>query len=77
VPLLMVLLSDDPDAERDPKRWKVQQPASLALSRIYSESRVWSSGRRAEPALSAGSPIGACAQRIETLRRPDERGLVK
>jgi hypothetical protein len=39
VPLLMVLLSDDPDAERDPKRWKVQQQVSLALSRIYSESQ--------------------------------------
>jgi hypothetical protein len=39
VALLMVLLSDDPDAERDPKRWKVQQQVSLALSRIYSESQ--------------------------------------
>ena len=39
VPLLMVLLSDDPDAERDPKRWKVQQQVALALSRIYSESQ--------------------------------------
>ncbi len=39
VPLLMVLLSDDPDAERDPKRRKVQQQVSLALSRIYSESQ--------------------------------------
>jgi hypothetical protein len=29
VPLLMVLLSDDPDAERDLKRWKVQQQVSL------------------------------------------------
>jgi HEAT repeat protein len=38
-PLLMVLLSDDPDAERDPKRWKVQQQVALALSRIYSESQ--------------------------------------
>jgi HEAT repeat protein len=39
VPLLMALLSDDPDAERDRKRWKVQQQASLALCRIYSESQ--------------------------------------
>jgi len=39
VPLLMALLSDDPDAERDPKRWKVQQQVALALSRIYSESQ--------------------------------------
>jgi HEAT repeat protein len=39
VPLLMVLLSDDPDAERDPKRWKVQQQVALVLSRIYSESQ--------------------------------------
>lgn len=37
-PLLLALLSDDPDAERDPKRWKVQQQAALALCRIYSES---------------------------------------
>ena len=39
VPLLMVLLSDDPDAERDLKRWKVQQQVSLLLGRIYSESQ--------------------------------------
>jgi HEAT repeat protein len=38
VPLLMVLLSEDANAERDPKRWKVQQQVSLALSRIYAES---------------------------------------
>jgi len=39
VPLLMALLSDDPDAERDRKRWKVQQQVALTLSRIYSESQ--------------------------------------
>ena len=38
VPLLMGLLSDDPNAERDRKRWKVQQQVALALCRIYSES---------------------------------------
>ena len=38
VPLLMVLLSDDPKTERDRKRWKVQQQVALTLSRIYSES---------------------------------------
>ena len=38
VPLLMVLLSDDPDAERDRRRWNVQQQVALTLSRIYSES---------------------------------------
>jgi hypothetical protein len=38
VPLLMVLLSDDPNAERDRRRWKVQQQVALTLSRIYSES---------------------------------------
>jgi hypothetical protein len=37
-PLLVTLLSDDPNAERDPERWKVQQQAALALCRIYSES---------------------------------------
>ena len=37
-PLLMVLLSDDADAERNPRRWKVQQQVALALSRIYAES---------------------------------------
>lgn len=38
VPLLVALLSDDPNAERDRKRWKVQQQVSLVLCRIYSES---------------------------------------
>jgi HEAT repeat protein len=37
-PLLVALLSDDPNAERDGRRWKVQQQAALALCRIYSES---------------------------------------
>jgi hypothetical protein len=31
------LLSDDPNVERDRKRWKVQQQVALALCRIYSE----------------------------------------
>jgi hypothetical protein len=39
VPLLMVLLSDDPNAERDRKRWTVQQQVALTLCRIYSESQ--------------------------------------
>ena len=39
VPLLMVLLSDDPHAERDRQRWNVQQQVALTLSRIYSESQ--------------------------------------
>ena len=39
VPLLVALLSDDPNAERDLERWKVQQQVSLTLSRIYSESQ--------------------------------------
>ena len=39
VPLLMALLSDDPHAERDPRRWKVQQQVALTLSQIYSESQ--------------------------------------
>ena len=39
VPLLMALLSDDPHAERDRERWKVQQQVSLALCAIYSESQ--------------------------------------
>jgi HEAT repeat protein len=39
VPLLMALLSDDPQAERDRKRWKVQQQAALTLTEIYSESQ--------------------------------------
>lgn len=38
VPLLTALLSDDADVARDRKRWQVQQQASLALCRIYSES---------------------------------------
>jgi len=37
VPLLVALLSDDQHAERDPKRWKVQQQVALTLSVIYSE----------------------------------------
>ena len=39
VPLLMLLLSDDPNAEDDRKRWKVQQQLALTLSHIYSESQ--------------------------------------
>jgi hypothetical protein len=38
VPLLVALLSDDPNIERDRKRWKVHQQVALALCRIYSES---------------------------------------
>jgi hypothetical protein len=38
VPLLIVLLSDDSNTERDRKRWKVQQQVALTLCRIYSES---------------------------------------
>jgi hypothetical protein len=37
-PLLMALLSDAANVERNRKRWKVQQQAALALCRIYSES---------------------------------------
>jgi hypothetical protein len=36
-PMLLALLSDDSNVELDPRRWKVQQQAALALSRIYSE----------------------------------------
>jgi hypothetical protein len=36
--LLLALLSDDPDAEPDAQRWKVQQQVALVLCRIYSES---------------------------------------
>jgi HEAT repeat protein len=39
VSVLVALLSDDPNAERDLKRWKVQQQVALTLSRIYSESQ--------------------------------------
>ena len=39
VPLLMALVSDDPHAERDRRRWKVQQQVALTLSQIYSESQ--------------------------------------
>ncbi len=38
VPLLWSLLSDDPHAQRDRRRWKVQQQVALTLSRIYAES---------------------------------------
>ena len=38
VPLLMALLSDDPHAERDRNRWKVQQQVALTLREIYSAS---------------------------------------
>lgn len=38
VPLLVALLLDDPDLA-DRKRWQVAQRATLALSRIYSESQ--------------------------------------
>jgi hypothetical protein len=57
VPLLMVRLSDDPHAERDRKRWKVQQqvtltPSAARTSRSTSDCMVavcavsvWSAGR--------------------------------
>jgi hypothetical protein len=35
VPLLLELMSDDGDAERDARQWHVQQQASLALCAIY------------------------------------------
>ncbi len=38
VPLLIDLLSDDPSAERDRRRWSVQQQVTLTLARIYAES---------------------------------------
>ena len=37
VPLLMVLLSDDPNVERDRKRWKVQQQVALTLKGARAE----------------------------------------
>jgi hypothetical protein len=37
-PLLVALLSDDPNVQSDDQRWKVQQQVSLVLSQIYSES---------------------------------------
>ena len=37
-PLLVALLPDHPNADRDPKRWKVLQQVTLALGRIYSAS---------------------------------------
>ncbi len=52
VPLLIGLLSDDPKAERDRKRWTVQQQVALTLCRIYSESqhcgRTYCDGDRPE-----------------------------
>jgi hypothetical protein len=36
--MLLALLSDDPNVELDRTRWRVQQQAALALTRIYSES---------------------------------------
>ncbi len=39
VPMLVELLSEDPNVERDQKRWKVQQQVALTLSRIYPESQ--------------------------------------
>ena len=37
----MAPLSDDPNVERDRKRWKVEQRVALALCRIYSEPQHW------------------------------------
>lgn len=52
VPLLIALLSDDPNAERDRRRWRVQQQVALTLSRIYSEpthcGRIYCDGDRPE-----------------------------
>jgi hypothetical protein len=39
-PLLVALLSDDPNAERDRGRWKVQQQVSLALAGILDDEDV-------------------------------------
>lgn len=39
VPLLLALLTDSPRAERDRRRWSVQQQATHVLSRIYSQPR--------------------------------------
>jgi hypothetical protein len=39
VPSLVALLTDDPNVERDRKRWKVLQQVTLTLCRIYSESQ--------------------------------------
>lgn len=51
-PLLFALLSDDANTLRDDKRWKVQQQATLTLSRIYSEppqcGRVYCDGDSAQ-----------------------------
>lgn len=51
-PLLIALLSDDPNAQSDSRRWKVQQQATLALARIYSEpvqcGRTYCDGDRPE-----------------------------
>jgi HEAT repeat protein len=52
VPLLIPLLSDDPHAERDRRRWKVEQQVALTLSQIYSQSnycgRIYCDGDPAE-----------------------------
>ena len=40
MPALLALLSDSPNVEADPRRWKVHQQVTLVLSRIYSESPV-------------------------------------
>jgi HEAT repeat protein len=39
-PLLMALLSRNAHADRDRRRWQVQQQATLALSRIYAQPQM-------------------------------------
>ena len=77
VPLLMALLSDDPYAEHDRKRWKVQQQVALTLARIYSESthcgRAYCDGD--PPGRSAGIKAGwlrviASAEEMQSVSAP-------
>jgi hypothetical protein len=63
VPLLVALLSDDPNAERDRKRWKVQQQVALTLSRSI-PSRSTAAG----PIAMATRPRGSGASERGWLR---------
>jgi HEAT repeat protein len=79
-PMVLALLSDDANVERDRKRFKVHQQAALALSRIYSEpehcGRIYCDGDSPERFANIKNGwLGAIARKVE-LRSLSTRELL-
>ena len=79
-PMLLALLSDSSNVELDRRRWRVQQQAALALTRIYSESvhcgRVYCDGDAAERIANIKKGwLRVIAKRVE-LRALSSRELL-